>query len=98
METNDGSVREIATEAEFAMIRAGAIGCIVVTDRSTPTRIHLFKCYAVGPAHFRTKVIVNGRRRGRYYASSSIETARRRFPRAVPCGLCHPFPAAPAAI
>jgi len=95
METTDSSVREIVTDAEFTAVRAGPSGCFVVTDRSTPTRIHTLNCYAVGLTHFRTKVIVNERRRGRYYAASSIETARRRFPRAVPCGLCHPFPATP---
>lgn len=97
MDLNDGSVREISTEAEFTSVRSAAAGAFIVTDRSTPTRVHTLRCYAVGLSHFRTKVIQNGRRRGRYYAASSVETARKRFPKAVPCGLCHPFAVAPTA-
>jgi hypothetical protein len=95
MENVDGSAREITTEAEFAAVRTGGGGCFVVTDRSTPTRIHSLGCYAVGPTHFRTKVIVNARKRGRYYFVANVETARTRFPKGLPCGLCRPFPAAP---
>ena len=97
MDINDGSVREITAEAEFAAVRTGGGGCFVVTDRSTPTRVHGLGCYAVGPTHFRMKVIVNARKRGRYYFASSVDVARARFPKGVPCGLCRPFPAAPRA-
>ena len=96
MENNEGSVREITAEAEFGAIRALQTGCIVVTDRSTPTRIHTLLCYALGKEHFRTKVIVNARKRGRYYVAPSVDVARSRFPKGVPCGLCRPFVAPPS--
>ncbi len=95
MDISDGSVREITAEAEFGAVRTGVTGYFVVTDRSTPTRIHALDCYAVGDSHFRTKVIVNARRRGRYYFVSSVDVARTRFPKGLPCGLCHPFPQPP---
>lgn len=97
MEISDGLVREITAEAEFGAVRTGVAGCFVVTDRSTPTRIHALRCYAVGDSHFRTKVIVNERKRGRYYFVANVDVARARFPKGLPCGLCHPFPTPPRA-
>ena len=97
METTDASVREIATESDFEAAKALGAGLFVVTDRSTPTRVHALTCYAVGIGHFRTKVIANGRKRGRYFFAPSADVARARFPKGLPCGLCRPFPASPRA-
>lgn len=95
MDPIDGSVREIATQAEFEAARTAGTGYFVVTDRSTPTRIHTLGCYAVAPEHFRVKVLENQRRRGRYFHAPTADLARARFPKGRPCGLCRPFAAVP---
>jgi hypothetical protein len=82
-------IREITTLEQFTAAVADRAAFLVVTDRSTPTRVHRTTCVAVLPQHFVTKVVTNGGKRGRYYKAPSYGAASARFT-SRPCGVCHP--------
>src|SRR5204863_4400203 len=82
-------IREITSLEAFQAAVADGTAFLVVTDRSTPTRIHRTTCAAVLPQHFITKVVTNGGKRGRYYRANSLAAAQARFT-SRPCGVCHP--------
>lgn len=88
---NNGTeeIREITTLEAFQAAVADRIAFLVVTDRSTPTRVHRTTCVAVLPQHFVTKVVTNGGKRGRYYKAATYASAATRFT-SRPCGVCHP--------
>jgi hypothetical protein len=82
-------IREITTLEAFQSAIADRAAFLVVTDRSTPTRVHRTTCAAVLPQHFVTKVVTNGAKRGRYFKAPSYGAASSRFT-SRPCGVCHP--------
>lgn len=82
-------IREITTLEGFQAAMADGAAFLVVTDRSTPTRIHRTTCVTVLPTHFITKVVTNQCKRGRYYKASSFAAAQARFTSRA-CGVCHP--------
>jgi hypothetical protein len=87
--TNLGDIQELGTLEAFQAAMADKGAFLVVTDRSTPTRIHRTTCQAVLQNHFVTKVISNGAKRGRYYKSPTYAMAATRFA-SKPCGVCRP--------
>ena len=82
-------VRELSTLENFQAAMADASAFLVVTDRSTPTRVHRTTCATVLPQHFITKVVTNGCKRGRYFKATSFAAAQARFTSRA-CGVCHP--------
>lgn len=90
MNTTGGEeIRELTTLEAFQAATTDAGAFLVVTDRSTPTRVHRSGCAAVQPQHFITKVVTNGGKRGRYFRAASFAAAQARFT-SRPCGVCHP--------
>ena len=94
MDTKDAAgvgdeIRELTSLEAFQAAVADSAAFLVVTDRSTPTRVHRTTCVAVLPQHFITKVVTNGGKRGRYYRASSFAAAQARFTSRA-CGVCHP--------
>ena len=82
-------IRELSTLEAFQAAMSDGAAFLVVTDRSTPTRIHRTTCATVLPQHFVTKVVTNLCKRGRYYKASSFAAASARFTSRA-CGVCHP--------
>lgn len=90
MNASTGDVRELRSLDDFRAVTAAGVGYLVVTDRSTPTRVHRARCTAVAERHFVTKVIENGGRRGRYHHALTLEAVRARFPAGRLCVVCRP--------
>lgn len=89
MQAPSGDIQELTTMPAFSAAVAGGRGCVVVTDRSVPTRFHRAGCAALKPEYFETKVLKNGRKRGQYFLAPSYESAIARFT-GKPCAVCRP--------
>jgi hypothetical protein len=89
MHAPSGDIQELTTLPAFAAAVSSAAGCLVVTDRSVPTRFHRAQCQSLKPEYFEMKVMKNGRRRGQYFLAPSFETAAAKFT-GKPCAVCRP--------
>src|SRR5262245_6870676 len=89
MHAPTGDIQELTNLPAFSAAVTAAAGCMVVTDRSVPTRFHRAQCQSLKPEYFEMKVMKNGRRRGQYFLAPSYESATSRFT-GKPCAVCRP--------
>ena len=89
MQAPSGDIHELTTLPAFSAAVTDGRGCVVVTDRSVPTRFHRAACVALKPEYFETKVLKNARKRGQYFLAPSYDSAATRFS-GKPCAVCRP--------
>ncbi len=89
MQSPSGDIQELTTLPAFTAAVAEGKGCVVVTDRSVPTRFHKASCASLKPEYFETKVLKNARKRGQYFLAPTYEAAATRFT-GKPCAVCRP--------
>jgi hypothetical protein len=89
MHAPSGDIQELTSLPAFTAAVTAASGCMVVTDRSVPTRFHRAQCQSLKPEYFEMKVMKNARRRGQYFLAPSYESAAAKFS-GKPCAVCRP--------
>jgi hypothetical protein len=89
MHAPTGDIQELTNLPAFTAAVSAAAGCMVVTDRSVPTRFHRAQCQSLKPEYFEMKVMKNGRRRGQYFLAPNYESAASKFS-GKPCAVCRP--------
>jgi hypothetical protein len=77
-------VRELLTRDDFRDALYGDEGVIVIVDHVQGRTAHPVHCPTLAVGDFVQKVIVNGRKNGRYYWAASSSEARRELD-AQPC-------------
>ena len=71
-------ILEIASEEEFRSIKHNGIGYVVITD-GNKSKLHVVNCPDVDFYYFKTKVIDNNNKNGRYYFSDSLIEIKNRL-------------------
>jgi hypothetical protein len=67
--------KELLTIEDFRQAQRSG-GYVVITDLATPNKVHSLSCSSVKEGFFKTKVIINSRRNGKYFWMQHIYHAQ----------------------
>lgn len=81
------NIKEILDVDEFKSVKKEGLGYVAITD-GNKCRLHIIMCPNVDLHYFKTKVIQNNRKNGRYYWSDNLSNLKSTFPQFEDCLHC----------